>query len=285
MRYKSGEFITVPNKHVLMGMKGPTQSVYLWICAHANEAGLCWPSEAKIAKEAGICRRSVSNCIKVLVQKGILKKTRRKIGGGSKENDTNLYQILLVEKVAPHAPSAHAYATDAQPLTQELHNPDAPVAEKLNPLNVNPSESNKSEIVISGEETMVAEPSSTAKTAATENPEKIPAKNPDSVDAIIAQFELVNEAYRGLFKRPPERKAARDLIERHSMEEIVAMLDFVRAHMGEEYAILVSRPVELRDKWSRIEAKRKQKPKISGGNDLIAKSNEELNNPKYGKVY
>lgn len=276
MQYEKGEFILVPNKHALLGVKGATQSVYLWICAHADDNGICWPSVATIAKKAGVSTRSVFNCIKQLEQKGILKKTTRKSRDGSKRKDTNLYQLIIVKASSQHAVRAHAYAAGAEPLVQELHDPHAPVAEKLKPMNVNPIEQNNTDLKNPG--TPSEPPSSMVEEEKTSA--EISAQAGDPINAVIAQFKMVNEAYAKFYARPVERKAAEALLQLHTMGEIVSVLEYVRDHMGEPYAIAVNRPVQLEEKWTQLAAKMKK----SAGDNMFKKTQEELKNPKFGKV-
>jgi DNA-binding Lrp family transcriptional regulator len=279
MRYLKGEFITVPNKNALLGIKGATQSVYLWLCAHANEAGQCFPSKATIAKEAGVSPRSVFDAVNELVQRGILKKTARGSNDGSKRQQSNLYQIIIVSKKLPVRVVHGEDATGARGVMQTLREEGAPRAQELNTLNINPIELNNSlENVLVGE-LMVDKPPALG-IAKTDNP-KNPA--PAEIDSIIQLFLMVNEAYQKFFNLKVERRAAENLLKRHSIAEVASMMEFIRAHKDDDFFPTVQRPVQLEEKWSSLETRRN---KGKGGSKaaVFARTQEELNNPKSGTV-
>jgi hypothetical protein len=89
-KYEKGSFITLPNKQVLRGKKPATQAVYLWICEHANEYGICFPAIKTLGVESGSSESTVKRAISELEKSGILQKVQRK-------NTSNEYQILIVE--------------------------------------------------------------------------------------------------------------------------------------------------------------------------------------------
>lgn len=89
-KFEKGTFITLPNKQVLRGRKPATQAVYLWICEHANDSGICFPAIKTLAVESGSSESSVKRSIADLEKCGILQKSHRK-------NTSNEYQILIVE--------------------------------------------------------------------------------------------------------------------------------------------------------------------------------------------
>lgn len=96
MRYKKGTFIVIPNKDLLKGKPAEMQSIYTWLCEHADEDGVCFPTKATIAREAGCSHNTVDKYLKQLVEDGFLSITQRK-KKGSKENTSNSYQIMLKE--------------------------------------------------------------------------------------------------------------------------------------------------------------------------------------------
>lgn len=102
MTYKKGSFVIVPNKDLIRGKKPGLQSVYFWICEHANDEGICWPSAQRIADDSGVGRKNVFIYISELEKLGILERQSRKNGN---ELNSNLYQILIggvvVETVLP----------------------------------------------------------------------------------------------------------------------------------------------------------------------------------------
>ena len=92
MKYEKGSFITVPNQKRLIGMNPIAQTVFMWLCFHANQEGECYPSHVTIAREAGLGKTSIKKAIAILVDSGLIEKENRKDG---KKNKTNLYQIII----------------------------------------------------------------------------------------------------------------------------------------------------------------------------------------------
>jgi hypothetical protein len=99
MKYKTGSFIVFRNKEHLKGLKANVQAVYLWICSHADTAGKCFPSEATLAREAGLSKRKVSDCTNELVKRGLIRKRQRVDAAG--DLTSNLYQIIDMGDALP----------------------------------------------------------------------------------------------------------------------------------------------------------------------------------------
>ncbi len=97
MKYKRGTFVNVPNKNTLLGKPAEMQSVFFWLCAHANDDGVSFPSRKRLASECGVNIKTLDKYLEELILLGMVNKTSRK-REGSKENITNLYQIMVVEK-------------------------------------------------------------------------------------------------------------------------------------------------------------------------------------------
>ena len=66
--------------------------VLLAICDHANDDGVCYPSQEKLAKKCSTTERSVIKHLNWLKEKGIIAKSRRQKGGSRL---SNLYEIDL----------------------------------------------------------------------------------------------------------------------------------------------------------------------------------------------
>ena len=104
MKYKKGTFVVVPNTEYLKGKSSVLLSVFLWLCYHADDDGVCYPSRKKLAEEVGVDVRTIDKYIKVLQEDGIIIKTIRQ-KKNSKENTSNLYQLLLPSEVDNTTPS------------------------------------------------------------------------------------------------------------------------------------------------------------------------------------
>lgn len=95
-KYQKGEFLVIPNKHVLAEAKAQIQAVYMWICNFTNEDGECFPSRQTIGRLAGVSESTVDRAIKWLCDKGALIRRKRKSEDGS-TNLTSIYQLMIVE--------------------------------------------------------------------------------------------------------------------------------------------------------------------------------------------
>lgn len=97
MKYVKGSFITVPNSEQLKGIPSMAQTLFMWMCYHANQDGKCFPSIATLSKEAGLSKDSIIKATKQLVDLGMIKKVVRKNG---KENFSNIYEVIIGGVVA-----------------------------------------------------------------------------------------------------------------------------------------------------------------------------------------
>lgn len=97
MRYEKGTFVTLPNIHVLRGLKTHVQTVYIWIAVHANENGMCFPSRKRLAEESGISLPTLDAAIQVLCTKGLLKKVRRVNPENPQHYMSNIYQMMIIQ--------------------------------------------------------------------------------------------------------------------------------------------------------------------------------------------
>jgi DNA-binding transcriptional regulator YhcF (GntR family) len=96
MKFNKGTFIIIPNKNILCGKSSELQSIFFWLCEHSNDKGESFPSRKTLAKESGVSIRTLDKYIDEMVELKLITKTLRK-KENSKENTSNLYQILLVE--------------------------------------------------------------------------------------------------------------------------------------------------------------------------------------------
>lgn len=102
MKYKKGTFVVIPNTEYFKGKPSLSLSIFFWLCYHADEEGICFPTRKKIAEYAGVDIKTVDKYIKILETDGLIEKTTRK-KQDSMENTSNLYQLVL--------PSERGFAT------------------------------------------------------------------------------------------------------------------------------------------------------------------------------
>ena len=103
MKYRKGTFVVVPNKEQLKGKPSELQSVFFWICQHADDEGECFPSRKLLATESGTGLRRIDKYLTQLIELGLItKKIRPRIGTKSKLS--NLYQIQIIDEVVAKEP-------------------------------------------------------------------------------------------------------------------------------------------------------------------------------------
>ncbi len=213
-KYKKGSYIVIPNKEILRGKKAAFQSVYFWICEHANDNGTCYPGKARLAHEAGVDIKTVNKYLKEMVTLGLLTVTNR-FKKNTKEKDTNLYQIMVVEEkeVPPK--------TDAP--TSE--NGGTPTSENGAVTQSNITQSN--------------------------NYSGVP---PQDVAEVIDSFKNINPAHKRWFGHKTHRTASADLIEiMGSKEKVVHFVQRVLpAINSKKYAPKSTTPTELLNNLAKI---------------------------------
>lgn len=87
MNFEKGTFCVVPVQ-MLKGLLPACQTVFMWICFHSNNDGVCWPSIDLLSEECGISRTPVIEAIKKLESLGYLIKKRRR-------NSSTIYKVII----------------------------------------------------------------------------------------------------------------------------------------------------------------------------------------------
>ena len=93
MKYRKGTFVIVPNIQHLKGMPSEMQVIFVWLCHHADENGMCFPSRRILAQEAGCGIKTVDKYLIALELAGLIEKTERFGDNGSQTS--NEYNILV----------------------------------------------------------------------------------------------------------------------------------------------------------------------------------------------
>lgn len=92
--YQKGQFLVVPNKAIVLKLRGASLNVYLAIVDHADDNGKCFPSYNRIIEVTGYKRRQVIEAMAQLVDIGLIKKDGRARKDGTQTS--NSYQLLLI---------------------------------------------------------------------------------------------------------------------------------------------------------------------------------------------
>lgn len=126
-RFEPGNFIVVPNKHILRSMSANAKLVFLALCIYADDTGLCFPSRRTLAEDASVSLRTIDRALNELVDMGIISRTNQKDAKGALTS--NIYQLHIVPSVnfepqdaggvAPH--SRYPTATQTPPSDTQAH--------------------------------------------------------------------------------------------------------------------------------------------------------------------
>lgn len=73
---------------VAQPLRGPAKPVLLVLAWHANAEGVCWPSLARLAEEAGVCERAARMALRRLEMAGAVERQERPL-------QTPTYRVLL----------------------------------------------------------------------------------------------------------------------------------------------------------------------------------------------
>lgn len=102
-------------------------AVYVYLCRKANQSGVTWPSQATMAKNAGISKRMVDKCIQTLEAHKLI---RRDGWNGSTREIEVLDPKEAIAPGATVAPHAVPIAPGADPHCTPCNTPIAPGADK-----------------------------------------------------------------------------------------------------------------------------------------------------------
>ena len=120
-RYKPGTYILVHSKYKLQEIDAVGQSVFMWLCDHADQQGTCFPSISRLSKLSKKSKNTVKDRLKKLEKLGLIKKYIRKTDFG--ENKSNLYQIIendWIPETKSRSKSDQPLSTIIQPVSHSL---------------------------------------------------------------------------------------------------------------------------------------------------------------------
>lgn len=211
MKYKKGSFTVIPNKEQLKGKPSQMQSIYFWICEHADTNGNCFPTRKTISQEAGVDIKTVDKYLLQLEEGGFLSKENR-MKVGKKEKTSNLYQILIIEDVIPKK--------DVPPKT----------VQRTTENGATPSTENGAETIpiINSIQLTVAKQSSA------------------EINEIIDLFKELNPEYEKWYKNTTQRKAVSELLEKYGHEKVFNMVTQLPEIVAKKYAPRITTPHELK---------------------------------------
>jgi len=133
MKYQPGTFTTTPNVHLLKGKPSELQTIYFWLCQMADDNGVCYPGRRTLSKLTACALATVDKYILELVTLGILEKRYRPNKPGTKQKQSNMYQILIVNRVGDEK----ILASLQSDTTPSIETDTVTKSNKLNPITNN----------------------------------------------------------------------------------------------------------------------------------------------------
>jgi hypothetical protein len=94
--YEKGNYLIVPNMHVVLKLRGAALNVYLAIVNYSDESGKCFPSYNRLCKDTGYKQRQCIAAMNQLVEAGLIKKYGRARNDGGQTS--NSYQLYLIHR-------------------------------------------------------------------------------------------------------------------------------------------------------------------------------------------
>lgn len=95
--------------------------IYIVLARYSDNESCCFPSYKKIALKCGCSERQAKSVVKILENKGLIKKENR-IKSNSNEKESNIYFVLTAKLGGEY---------DAQQVVNMMHNPSAPHAQQV----------------------------------------------------------------------------------------------------------------------------------------------------------
>ena len=100
----------------MQDLKAPQKLLILILASYANDDSECWPSQATLAKIAGMTPKTVRSNLKVLQEKGYITSTQRIDKAG--DLATNLYEVNVVP-LEPSKPKVVPFERPRPQTTEE----------------------------------------------------------------------------------------------------------------------------------------------------------------------
>lgn len=114
--YQPGNFLIVPNMHIVLKLRGAPLNVYLALLNHADGDGKCFPSYNRIIEVTGYKRRQVIDAITQLVDIGLIKKSGRARKDGTQTSNSYQLQVIHTQGVPERTPQGVPERTPASEL-------------------------------------------------------------------------------------------------------------------------------------------------------------------------
>lgn len=212
--YQKGSFLVVPNKQIVMKLRGAPLNVFLSIVDHANADGECWPSYNTISDDVGYGRREVIRAVDDLIELGLIVKRPQTRDNGS--STSNVFTVMTLTPPSSGAQPIPLSGTQPTPMNISIRN--SPI-----------------------ENTVLTE-----QGQAHQEPEY---GNTD-INQVITHFE---SKMGKMARMQYQRRAAHTLLARHGLDRVIGAINAVEACRDQHYAPSISSLEVLRDRWIDLE--------------------------------
>ena len=248
-KFDKGSFLLVPNKQIIRGRPAEMQSIYFWLCEHADEKMTCFPSRKTIAEEAGCGLDSVDKYIPELISLGLLIKENR-VKEDTKEKLSNLYHILIVEGVAVKStlPSSEINPTPSSEKPAVTH----PILNSPNLTLSAISENRGEDTQIQRRPLEVGDSMTPRDYYANHYSPRGSQRKTDApsaqIVAVLDLFKPVNPAYLSMRLMMLQREAVDRLLKIMKYEALKELVSFIAEKKSERFMPVITTPVALENK-------------------------------------
>lgn len=238
MKYTKGDFTLVPNKEALRGLDPQTQVLFMWLCAYADDNGICYPSISKLQEDTGMSNRTVIRRLETLENKNMIQRQHR-IKNGAKTS--NIYQIMLVEQEGSDTQAPGVVTHRHHPSDTQTHRT---ITNKLYP----------SKLYISEQCSQEEKPPKKQNVYSKEGAE------------VIKAFEPINPAAKKWYGNKTQRAAADRLLlltndngEPFGLDNICKVIAALQHTNEMPYFPVITTPYQLEIKWAQLRSIWKRK--------------------------
>lgn len=220
-RYKKGDYFIVTNRSALAGLDPLAQVLFLWLCARADERGICFPSASRLSQDTGIGRSTIFSKIKILEERGFI----RKMSGNSMQSNT--YELLLVGSSEDELGGS----ADGRGVVQEVYSNNTHINNTHEQLGVS------SETQVRRKETQK---------------QQITRENAPLISEVIRAFVVIDPKNAEYIKNKTQRASADFLVQNYGFQNVLSVIDLLRDTNRKPYFPSITSPYELKEKWVKL---------------------------------
>lgn len=257
--YKKGTFLTnIPNKQIILRLRGAPLNLYLALCDHADKEGQCWPSYAKLATDTGYTERALKEAIHELISAGLITKEHQNRQNGRQTSNT--YQIMVVD-----TPDGPVYKSS------ETMNHSSRFQRRGEPQDTHPREPRNTPMGVKSKTPHINSPILTHPISNSPNTASYDAGKPGGIATVDNSLKRekeygkpeINELFRYweqvtgtpmLARVQLNRNACETLIRKCGVEGVRRLIDGVALTLNDRYAPQIANFIDLLEKLDKLTA-------------------------------